>query len=186
VRSVVLILLGLTIPALGAGISGCGAAKPPAATPVKLSLTAPTDGSRVSSGSVTVTGTVSPVQARVLVLGQRVTVQADGSFSTDVLLSTGTNLIDVLASAPHAPAAMSAVRVVRYALETVPQVIGDSPSDAQAAIRAAGLVPKVVSSGSPFNFLVPLSTQVCSTSPSAGTKLSPGSTVTVNTGKLCV
>ena len=121
----------------------------------------------------------------MLVVGQTVRPGADGSFSTPVSLAPGTNLIDVIASAPHAQPAMEALRVIRYILVTVPDVTGKSPGDAAAAIRVAGLQPQLHGDSNPLAFLIPLSEQVCSQSPSGGTVVNPNSTVAIRLGKLC-
>ena len=104
----------------------------------------------------------------MLVVGQAVKPGTDGGFSTTVSLVPGTNLIDVIASAPHAQPAMAALRVIRYVLVTVPGVTGESPSDAAAAIRGAGLKPQLHGDSDPFAFLLPFSEQVCSQSPNGG------------------
>jgi hypothetical protein len=163
-------------------LAGCGSASKPEAT-VRLALTAPTDGARVTSDSITISGSVSPA-ASVLILGQRVPV-ARGAFTTRVSLQPGTNIIDVLAGAPHALATMTAVRVYRQVEVTVPDVSGDSPSAADRALQSAGLVARVVNNGQFFDFLIPTSPQVCSSSPGAGRSVAPGSTVTLSVSKTC-
>ena len=178
-------MFALVIPACIAGITACGRQAPTRIPRVQLRLSAPADGTRVAGSSITVSGTVSPARAKVRVFGRPASVRPDGSFSTRVSLRTGMNLIDVLASLPHASDAMSAIRVERYVLVAVPQVVGKSPDDAEAALQAAGLVPKLQPSGDPLSFLVPLPTQVCSSSPRSGVQVSPGSTVTLATGKFC-
>jgi glucodextranase-like protein/PASTA domain-containing protein len=178
-------MFALVIPACVAGITACGRQAPVRVPRVHLRLSAPTDGTRVAGSSITFSGTVSPVRAKVRVFGRPASVRPDGSFSTRVSLRTGMNLIDVLASLPHASDAMSAIRVERYVLIAVPQVVGMSPDHAEAALQAAGLVPTLRPSSSPLSFLVPLPTQVCSSSPGFGVQVSPGSTVTLATGKFC-
>jgi hypothetical protein len=180
------LLLTLVIPACCAGITACGGARAAHRDPrVQLQLRSPADGTSVAGSSVTVSGTVSPARAEVRVVGRPARVQPDGTFSMRVALRTGMNLIDVLASLPHASEAMSAIRVERYVLITVPQVVGESPSDAETALRNEGLVPKVQPSGNPFTFVVPLPEQVCSSTPPPGARVSPGSTVVLATGKFC-
>ncbi len=167
-------------------LSGCGtAAGPPPGPKITLKLTAPSDESRVSASSATVTGTVRPARARVEVLGRAVPVARDGTFAISVGLAVGTNLIDVEASAPRSTGAVAAVRVIRYLLITVPTLTGESPNQAISALRALGLTVRIQGSSNPFNFLIPTSTQVCSSSPSAGTRVNPGSAVTLKTAKLC-
>jgi PASTA domain/Glucodextranase, domain B len=171
--------------AVAALVSACGDTARPPVAPVKLTLNGPTDGSRIESSTATVSGVVSPRTARVLVLGQTVSPDAGGDFSTTVALVPGTNLIDVIASTPRARPAMTALRVIRYVLVTVPDVTGQSPSSAAAAIRSAGLKPQLHGDSSPFSFLVPLPEQVCSQSPSAGDHVDPNHTVTLQVGKVC-
>ena len=167
-------------------LAGCGtAAGPPPGPKVTLELTAPADRSRVSVSSATVAGTVTPARARVQVLGRVVPVSEAGRFSLTVGLSVGTNLIDVEASAPRSTGAVAAVRVIRFLLVTVPSVTGDSPNQAVAALKALGLGVVTHGSSDPFDFLVPGTAKVCSISPSPGTRVDPGATVTLKTSKLC-
>jgi hypothetical protein len=168
------------------GLAGCGsAAAPPPGPKVTLSLIAPADESRVSSAETTVRGRVTPARARVQVLGRAVPVAPDGGFSAQIALAVGTNLIDVEASAPRSSGAATAVRVIRFLLVTVPEVSGESPQQATAALQALGLAVKTDGSGDPLSFLIPASTSVCSTDPSAGARIDPGATVTLHTSKLC-
>lgn len=180
---------GLSIAVcLTSSLAGCGSSSHSAAgtTPVKLTIRSPTGGTRVGAATVEVTGTVSPWQAMVRVAGRQVTVDDSGDFRASVDLALGTNLIDVLAGAPQAQAAMSAIRVVRYALVSVPKVTGEHPNTATKTLRSAGLAVKIDSSANPLNELLPLATSVCSQSPKAGVKVSPGALVTLHTSKLCL
>ena len=179
------LLLTLVIPAFGAGLTACGRAAPSRVPTVRLELRSPADGTRVTSSSITVSGSVSPARAEVRVVGKPASVQPDGSFSARVSLRAGVNLIDVLASLPRASGATSALRIERYVLVAVPQVTGDNPNSAEAALRAVGLVPRVQSADDPVESLLPLPDQVCSVSPQPQTQVSPGSTVTLSTAKLC-
>jgi hypothetical protein len=151
---------------------------------VQLQVSSPTDGTQVHAGSTTVSGTVEPAGATVLVLGRSVPV-SHGAFSTQVSLAPGTNIVDVLAGAPRATAAMSAVRVVRIVYVPIPGLSGDSPSDAQAQLAALGLVPKINKNDGFFSVLLPVSDTVCNTKPPADAKVPPGSTVTVTVSKTC-
>jgi beta-lactam-binding protein with PASTA domain len=152
---------------------------------VKLNVTSPADLARVYASNTTISGTVSPRTAQVLVVGRPVKPDANGGFSTAVTLAPGTNLIDVIASARHARPAMTSLRITRYVLISVPDVTGESPNDASEAIHNAGLTPQLHSSGNPFGFLIPLRNQVCSQSPSGNAHVAPGSTVTLDIGKVC-
>jgi hypothetical protein len=176
-------LTALTLAAALIAVAGCGATARPAA-PVHLVLAGPVDQARVTDSSIVVHGTVSPASATVTIAGQRVPV-THGAFTADVSLTPGTNIIDVLAGAPHAAAAMGAVRVYRQALVHVPDVSGDSPGDAQSRLRAVGLVPKTVDNDPFFDSLLPISNGVCGTTPSAGRSVLPGSVVTVTVSKSC-
>jgi len=166
-----------------AAIAGCGDA---AQTPVRvqLHLDAPADGTRILSPSITVSGSVSPASASVLVLGRSVTVDG-GSFTAQIPLKPGTNLVDVLAGAPEAQEAMDVVRVFRELPVTVPGVGGDSSSAAVAALKAAGLVPRVHDTDGGLDFLLPIPRQACATNPPAGQGVAPGSTVDLTISKLC-
>jgi glucodextranase-like protein/PASTA domain-containing protein len=158
---------------------------PPAVAPVKLTVSSPADQTRIDSSSTTISGTVSPRTARVLVVGRLVKPDADGGFSAEVALVPGANLIDVIASARHARPAMTSLRITRYVLVSVPDVTGESPKDAAAAIHSAGLTPQIHSSGNPFGFLIPLRDQVCGQSPAGNAHVAPGSTVILDIGKVC-
>ncbi|HET9074401.1 MAG TPA: PASTA domain-containing protein [Solirubrobacteraceae bacterium] len=167
------------------GLAACGSPPPRPGPAVSLQLSNPADGTRTSAVTVTVSGRVHPVRATVLVLGRSVPVQADGSFSARVALGVGTNLIDVEASAPRSVGAVTALSVVRFLLVTVPNLGGESPSQASHALRALGLSVKLRGAADPFGFLLPTSDQVCSSEPGPGARLVPGTTVTLLTAKLC-
>jgi len=152
---------------------------------VHLRLTAPRDGVTVTARSVTVRGSVRPSDADVLVAGRRVTVRA-GRFATAVALAPGTSVIDVLAGAHGEVAAAAAVRVTRQVLVAVPYVAGDSPAQAKATLQAAGLRARERGDANPFRFfLAPFPSQVCGTTPGAGTQVAPNTVITVQLGKLC-
>jgi Glucodextranase, domain B/PASTA domain len=169
-------------------LSGCGSASSAgsgaAVPPVHLSLTAPEDQVTILARDVQVTGTVSPRRATVLVAGQRVAVQA-GSFAVRVPVRAGTNVIDVIAGAPHASGAVTAVRVYRQLPVAVPALSGQSSASATSQLIGRGLRAKVVDVGGFFQSLIPGSSQVCRTSPPAGQQLAPGTQVVVQVAKLC-
>lgn len=178
--SIAVVVLGAAIP-----LTACGRSAPRPPAPVHLSALTPADGSRLATDRATIAGSVTPHRARVLVMGRRATTDARGHFSVTVQLQTGTNLIDVIAGAAHARPAMTAIRVVRYLLVSVPSVEGQDPRTASAAITSARLTAKVDQESEPFLFLVPLSERVCTQSPSAGARVAPGTTVTLTVGKIC-
>jgi Glucodextranase, domain B/PASTA domain len=166
-------------------LAGCGGATrtaPP--PPVRLSVAGPADGATTLAGQVLVRGTVRPAGATVLVAGQRAAVSG-GSFTTAVALRPGLNLIDVLAGAPRAHAAMSALRVYRELPVAVPSLDGRSVSAATDALAQLGLRPRVYDTGGFFQSLLPLSKQVCGTEPGAGSLLAPGTVVQVQIAKVC-
>ncbi len=164
--------------------AGCGSTAKPPQVRVRLSVSGPADGTRVSRGSVVVSGTVSPIGAAVTVLGHAVAVTR-GSFSAKVDLRPGSNLVDILAGAANARAAMTAVRVFRQVYVQVPDLSGDSADGAIRALRAIGLVPRIQNNSQFFDFLLPTSPQVCGTSPAANRSVLPASVVTVTVSKTC-
>jgi|SRR5579884_1225456 len=165
-------------------LAGCGRASKPAPAPLRLTIDSPLAGATTLAPQVLVRGTVSSRTAAVLVGGRAAAVRG-GSFGAWVSLRPGSNLIDVLAGAPHARAAMSAVRVYRELPVTVPDVSGQSSTSAGAALRRLGLRPQVTVEGGFFQSLLPLSRHVCATQPPAGRLLAPGSTVAVRVAKVC-
>jgi Glucodextranase, domain B/PASTA domain len=173
----------LALVACAGGVAACGGSSKP--TPrVQLQINSPSDGALVRSGWVAVSGSVSPSNTSVLVLGKSVPV-ASGAFSAQVPLRPGTNIIDVLAGAPHAQAAMHVFRIVRQIVVPVPELAGDSSSGAVERLKAVGLVARIRNSSGPFDFLIPISPQVCGTDPGAGQTIPPGSAVDLNVSKTC-
>src|SRR5262249_52300370 len=100
-------------------------------------------------------------------------------------LDPGQNVVDVMAGAEDSAAAMTAVRVYREIMVEVPDLVGQKPSDAEDALTAKGLKAKVENDDSGFDFFLPSSRSVCGTDPDAGSKVAPGSTVTVIASKSC-
>jgi hypothetical protein len=164
-----------------AALAGCGTHSPTTIGQIRLKVNSP---STVHTASATISGTVSPSGATVLVLGHTVTLHR-GSFTTQVSLVPGTNIIDVLAGGARERDAMSAVRVFRQVYVSVPDLSGDSPDDASQQLHALGLVADVSKDDPFFSFLIPGSDSVCGTEPAAGAKLAPGSTVKVTVSKTC-
>jgi hypothetical protein len=169
--------------AVATALAGCGAAARPERQ-LQLQVSEPLDGATVTTGSVTVSGSVTPLVTSVLVLGHRVTV-SHGTFSAQVQLQPGSNLLDVLAGAAHAKAAMTAVRVFRQILVTIPDVSNDSPPNAAKALIALGLHVQLKDTDPFYSFLIPGGQSVCSLNPSAGHHVTPGSTVTISVSKTC-
>jgi hypothetical protein len=149
-----------------------------------VEVTGPIDQATTLAGAVAVRGTVSPANANVLVEGRPAEVRG-GRFTANVSLAPGTNVIDVLAGAPHAAGSATAIRVYRQLPVSVPDLAGASPSGAVAQLTRLGLRPEVVDTGGFFQSLIPTSTQVCSTSPAPGAALAPGSGIQVQVAKVC-
>lgn len=166
-------------------LAACGTSTQPPAPPLRLDVTSPTDGGRTLAPEVQVRGSVGPGAASVLVAGKRVGVRR-GSFSTWVPVAAGTNVIDVLAGAPRAAGAMTAVRVYRQLPVAVPDLSGADPTAAARQLSRAGLRPRLQGGGNFFQSLLPfVSKQVCSTDPPAGSLLPPGTAITLQIARFC-
>jgi hypothetical protein len=167
-------------------MTGCGGGKPATAQPpVRLQVTSPGDQGTVRDGSVEVRGTVSPSGATVVVRGEKASVSG-GAWTAQVSLEPGVNVVDVMASSGSARPALTAVRVRRVAEVEVPDVVGLSADDAQKQLEDANLKADLqTDKGGFFDNLLGGSPNVCDTDPSAGTSVSPGTTVTVHLARDC-
>ncbi len=166
-------------------LAGCGSnGAAPAESSVQLSLSGPADGSRVTTPTVLVRGSVSPPDATVLIAGRDVPV-AGGTFQAQVPLGPGENIVDLLAGAPRSHPAMGAVRVFRQVDVRVPAVSGQTAGAATATLRASGLTARTVDNEPIYGLLLPGSPAVCNTSPRAGQSVPRGTVVTVNVSKTC-
>jgi hypothetical protein len=133
-----------------------------------------------------VEGTVEPANADVLVLGQKAPVSGGGSFRTTVPLEPGANVIDVMATAPGRGPALTAFRVTREVLATVPDLGGMSQDELDAALKDAGLAPEIEKVGAGIiDELLPGDPHVCEQDPSAGAQVRRGSKVHVVVSKGC-
>jgi hypothetical protein len=158
-------------------LSACGDDEPTASTQrVQLAVAAPRDLGAVRSAKVEVRGTVRPRNASVLVRGDQARVSG-GSWSAEVELEPGVNVIDVLASAGRDRPAMTAVRVRRLVDVEVPDVVGFTAADAQAELQTEG--------GGFFDELLGGDPRVCQTAPQAGSRVDPGATVVVQLSRRC-
>ena len=175
--------LGLAV-LVALALTGCGGDADPPAPDVRLTIDGPGDMALLTDDSVEVRGSVMPRDARVLVEGREVDVRR-GRFTQSVDLLPGTNLIDVVAGAERARPAMVAVRVRRQVSVEVPDLIGFTPGDAEDALAGLGLESEVEEAGGLIEFLLPEDARVCATDPGAGSKVEPGSTVTVLASKRC-
>lgn len=165
---------------------GCGGEKPATATaPVRLSVTTPSDQGTVRDPSVEIRGTVSPAGATVLVRGAKASVSGR-SWSAQVDLEEGVNVVDVLASSGSARPALTAVRVRRVIEVTVPEVVGLSADDARQELEDANLKADLqTENGGFFDELLGGSPKVCDTDPSGGASVAPETTVTVHLARDC-
>jgi Glucodextranase, domain B/PASTA domain len=177
-----LVLLLLLLPVLGGYASGCG--DDPAQRPVRLEITAPTDGAVVRDGSIEVRGLVKPRRARVLVLGRKADV-ARGEFRAVVPLRVGSNLIDVGASARGAAPAWNALRVTREVLVTLPDLIGARRDDALDRLDALGLSAEVKEEGDLLDELLGGDWIVCASRPPAGSDVPRGATIHLIVARGC-
>jgi Glucodextranase, domain B/PASTA domain len=166
--------------------AGCGGDDRPAAPPraVQLALVGPSDAATVEGDAVEVRGRVVPSASSVRVLGREVDVSG-GSFSAEVALEEGANLIDVAASAPGRRPVSTALRVVREVPVEVPDLRGDEPEAAVETLEGLGLEAEVRRGGGLLDDLLPSELGVCATDPEDGTRVRPGTTVVVEVAKVC-
>jgi hypothetical protein len=175
--SVLLVLLALT---------GCGSDEPPKPEPaaVRLTLEAPADGSTVQDDTVELRGRVSPARASVEVQGEAAAVSS-GAFSKTVRLDEGVNVIDVSASMPGRSAAFAALRVTFDPRVTVPELTSVVDEDAANQLDKLGLDVDLQAVGGLFDELRSGARRVCESDPPAGSRVEPGTTVTLKTAKRC-
>jgi hypothetical protein len=127
---------------------------------------------------------VTPAASDVQVLGRRVDVSG-GRFATEVALEEGANLVDVAASAAGRRPASTAVRIVRVTPVEIPELEGESASDAVERLEDLGLEVETRRGGGILDDLLPGGLDVCRLDPPAGTEVRPGSTVTVEAARSC-
>jgi hypothetical protein len=180
----------LLVACLAAVAAGCGGEKQPRAQrpapAVDLNVSTPNDMATVRDETVQVEGTVAPANSDVLIFGQKAPVSGGGSFSAKVALDPGVNVIDVMATAPGRSAALTAFRVTREVLITVPDLGGKSRQDAENALKDAGLTPEVEQVGAGIiDELLPGDPTVCEQNPGPGSEVRRGSKVHVVVSKGC-
>jgi hypothetical protein len=170
----------------GALLGGCGGDDPPPAPqkPVRLTIATPVDTAIVQGSTATVTGTVSPANARVKVQGQAAQVTG-GTFSAGVKLSHGANVIDVAATASGRAAALTAFRITREERVAVPDFVGLSAGDAEQQAKQRGLELESERGGGFLDSLVPRGIHVCEQEPEAGTRVRRGTTVRLLVARSC-
>jgi len=138
----------------------------------------------VHDSTVEISGRVAPRGTTIMVEGRPVRVSR-GRFSTTVDLAPGTNLVDVLAGRGGSIPAMVALRVRREVDVRIPELAGATPSDAEDALAGLGLETDVKEAGGIIELLLPEDARVCGTDPEAGSRVPPGTTVTVHVAKAC-
>jgi Glucodextranase, domain B len=116
-------------------IAGCGAAGPPPAPKVSLSITAPTSGATVGVREIVVAGTVAPGTAQVLVSGQPAHV-THGSFTQSLRISQPSQTITISAQA-SGYASSSASTTIKYSPTVAGQIV--AARAAQTALSHAVL-----------------------------------------------
>ena len=172
--------------ALALGAVGCGAGDPPPKRqrPVQLAISTPVDTAVVQGASMVVRGSVSPPGARVRVQGRAARVSG-GTFSSQVKLAQGANVIDVAATASGRAAALTAFRVTREERVTVPQLVGLSVDDARRDAERLGLTLEPERGGGFLDPLVPRRIGVCDQSPKPGKQVRRGTSVSVLVARSC-
>jgi hypothetical protein len=164
--------------------SGSGSSGTRAPAAVRLTVSAPVDEASTRGATVTVSGTVAPGDAGVRVLGRSADV-IDGSFTVDVPVDPGSNVIDVMATARGRGPAMTAVRVTRQVAVVVPDL--SQLTAAQAGRRTArlGLRLRTQEGGGLLEPILPGTPTVCTQQPSAGKDVARGSRVLIVVSKTC-
>jgi hypothetical protein len=174
-------LVGLALLAAACGEDP----KPPRDEPdVELTLTGPADGATMRDDTVEIAGSVKPARAAVQVLGRDVAVDG-GRFVTAVDLEPGANLIDVAASANGRRPDFAALRVVFEQRVALPDVVGRDADTAQEELEGLGLEVGTEDAGGFLDPLLPGDPKVCEMQPEAGTRVLPGSGVTLRTARDC-
>lgn len=173
---------------LAAVVTGCGGndndRAQRALVPIRLDVNEPADNAVVQSDSVEVRGTVEPAGASVRVLGDRADVSG-GTFSAQVALEPGANVIDVIATARGRATAMTAFRVTRELPVEVPDLDGLEVPQVEEELSDAGLRPDISQRGGLIEELLPGEPAVCEQDPEPGTEVKRGTTVRVEISKSC-
>jgi Glucodextranase, domain B/PASTA domain len=182
-RSSVIVLACLAVAAAGCG-GGDDDGAQRALVPVELRIASPADEAVVREDSVQVRGSVEPAGSTVRVMGQDAAVSG-GTFTADVALDPGANVIDVMATARGRGPAMTAVRVTRELNVDVPDLDGLTVEEAQQRVADAGLELEVTDGGGLFDDLLPGEPAVCRQDPEAGEQVRRGTKVQVETARSC-
>ena len=165
----------LSCVGLVAVLAGCGEDEPPRQPTehVRLQISGPPDGATLRRGTAEVRGSVSPRSSAVTVLGRPALV-SDGRFTVVVPLEPGVNVIDVMATAPRRLPTMTALRVTRDVLVTVPALAGLLEDEAKSRLEALELDVNVERGGGLFDVLRAGDPRVCEQEPEPGTRVRRG------------
>jgi len=169
-----------------AALVGCGDEPPPQQPTehVRLDVSGPADGSTLRRGTADVRGSVSPKSSVVTVLGRPALVTG-GRFTVVVPLEPGVNVIDVIATASRRLPTMTALRVTRDVLVTVPDLEGVLEDEVRARLDPLGLEVAVERGGGLFDVLRPGDPRVCEQEPESGTRVRRGREVLLVVAKRC-
>ena len=171
-----------------AAIAGCGGRERPAAarapSPVRMTVAAPADLASTRADTLTVTGSVSPADATVRVLGRPADVVA-GTFTARVPLRPGSNVIDLAATARGRGPALTALRVTREMPIVVPDLSHLTPGDARARLARLGLHLRTENAGGLLEGILPGTPGVCDQRPEAGSEVHAGTEVVAGVAKRC-
>ena len=147
-------------------------------------MTAPSDNSIVRTETVVIRGTVEPARAAVRVLGTEDSVSG-ATFTAEVALEPGANVIDVMGTARGRAPAMTAVRVTREMPVEVPDLEGLEVAEAQGEVQVVGLELEVTENDGLFDQLLPGEPAVCEQSPAPGEEVRRGTSVHVEVSRRC-
>jgi hypothetical protein len=178
----------LVLACLAAAAAGCGGDDgqrgQQALVPVELDVSSPADMAVVRTETVDVRGTVEPAGATVRVLGRLAEVSR-GTFTAQVSLEPGANVIDVMATARGRGPALAAFRVTRELPVEVPDLDGLEVPEAEERVADVGLELRVTEGGGLFDDLLPGELGVCEQDPEAGAEVRRGTVVDVEVRRSC-
>jgi hypothetical protein len=178
----------LVLACLAAAAVGCGGddgrRAQQALVPVELDVNSPADMAVVRTETVDVRGTVEPAGATVRVLGRLAEVSG-GTFTAQVSLEPGANVIDVMATARGRGPALTAFRVTRELPVKVPDLDGLEVPEAEERVADVGLELQVTEGGGLFDDLLPGEPGVCEQDPAAGAEVRRGTVVDVEVRRSC-
>jgi len=120
-------------------LAGCGSSAtktPSGGGAVALNVTSPASGTVVSADNVTVHGTVTPGNASVQIQGQAASV-GNGVFAGNASIHSGTNTIDIIASAHGYTPTSTTITLTSHATSSPPPRSGSSSPQSTAGANAS-------------------------------------------------